>query len=275
VATKLAGENPDYAQQDLFEAIERKEFPSWTLCVQTMTPAQAEKFRYNILDLTKIWPHSEFPLRPVAKLTLNENPANYFAEIEQIAFSPSHLVPGVEPTADPVLQSRLFTYPDTHRHRLGVNYAQLPVNAPLHLPANFQRDGPMAFYNQGARPNYQSSIQTLSYKKKTYTTAHHEQYIGAAVADLSFITELDFEQPRALWTRVFDDGAKERFVSNLSGALSQVKSEAVKARTLALFGAVSPDLGTRLAKAIGHAPVAPMKVAPADTANRFRANLKA
>ncbi|KAL8290269.1 hypothetical protein RQP46_003208 [Phenoliferia psychrophenolica] len=273
VATKLAGENPDYSQQDLFEAIERKEFPSWTLHVQIMTQAQAEKFRYNILDLTKIWSHKEFPLRPVGKLTLNENPENYFAEIEQVAFSPSHLIPGVEPTADPVLQSRLFSYPDTQRHRLGANYNQLPVNAPLHLPANFQRDGPMAFYNQGARPNYQSSIQPLSYKKPTYSTAQHEQYIGAAVADLSFVTDLDFEQPRELWTRVFDDGAKERFVGNISGAIGGIKSAAVKERTLALFGAVSPDLGARLAKAIGHATVAPMKVAPAAQATLFRSGV--
>ncbi|KAK4701574.1 catalase, partial [Phenoliferia sp. Uapishka_3] len=275
VATKLAGENPDYSQQDLFEAIDRKEFPSWTLCVQTMTPAQAEEFRYNILDLTKIWPHSQFPLRPVGKLTLNENPQNYFAEIEQVAFSPSHLVSGIEPSADPVLQSRLFSYPDTQRHRLGTNYAQLPVNAPLHLPANFQRDGGMAFYNQGSRPNYQSSIQPLAYKTPTYSTLAHEQYLGAAVADLSFVSELDFEQPRTLWTRVFDDGAKERFVQNIAGHLGGVKSDDVKARTLSVFGAVDADLGNRMAKAIGHAPVAPLKVAPAGEATRFRANLKA
>ncbi|KAM0756085.1 catalase-domain-containing protein [Meredithblackwellia eburnea MCA 4105] len=275
VATKLAGENPDYAQQDLFEAIERGEHPSWTLCVQTMTPKQAEEFRYNILDLTKIWPHSQFPLRPVGKLTLNENPENYFAEVEQVAFAPSHLVPGIEPSADPVLQSRLFSYPDTHRHRLGTNYAQLPVNAPKNLPVNFQRDGPMSFYNQGARPNYQSSIQTLTYKKNPYETTSHEQYLGAASWDLSFVTELDFEQPRVLWTRVFDDGARDRFVANLSGHLGGVKSAEVKARTLSVWTAVSADLGNRLAKAIGHAPVTAYKPQPAGNANRFKANLKA
>ncbi|KAI5475895.1 hypothetical protein MNV49_000728 [Pseudohyphozyma bogoriensis] len=273
VATKIAGENPDYAQQDLFEAIERKEFPSWTLYVQTMTPKQAEDFRWNILDLTKIWPHKDYPLREVGKLTLNENPQNYFAEVEQSAFSPSHLVPGIEPSADPVLQSRLFSYPDTHRHRIGTNYAQLPVNAPLHLPANFQRNGAMAFYNQGARPNYQSSIQPLTYKEKPYSTIKHEQYLGAAVADLSFVTELDFEQPRALWERVFDDAARERFVGNVAGHFGAVKSAEVKKRTLAYFGAVHPDLGKRLAAAIGHSTVEPMKVAPAGEATRFRANL--
>lgn len=188
-AGDLAGSNPDYGQQELFESIERSEFPSWTVYVQTMTPAQAEAFRYNVLDLTKVWPHSEFPLRPVGKIELNKNVENYFAEIEQVAFSPSHLVPGIEASADPVLQSRLFSYPDTHRHRLGVNYQQLPVNAPLVPIANFQRDGFAAFNNQGARPNYQSSIASLTYKKKAYAGAKHEAFLGYAVADLSEINE--------------------------------------------------------------------------------------
>jgi catalase len=104
-----------------------------------MTPEQAESFRYNILDLTKIWPHKDFPLQPIGTLVLDRNPENYFNEIEQVAFSPSHLVPGVEPSADPVLQSRLFSYPDTHRHRLGANYQQIPVNAPLCPVANFRK----------------------------------------------------------------------------------------------------------------------------------------
>ena len=154
-----------------------------------MTPEQAEKFRYNILDLTKVWSHKEFPLRPIGKLVLNENPKNYFAEIEQSAFSPSHLIPGVEPTADPVLQSRLFSYPDTHRHRLGVNYQQLPVNAPIVPVANFQRDGAMAFNNQGNRPNYQSSIQPLTYKPRSYFIEEHEKFLANAIVDLSEVTE--------------------------------------------------------------------------------------
>jgi catalase len=164
-----------------------------------MTPEQAEKFRYNILDLTKVWPHSEFPLRPLGKLVLNENVQNYFAEIEQAAFSPSHTIPYFEPSADPVLQSRLFSYPDTHRHRLGVNYQQLPVNAPIVPVANFQRDGFMAFNNQGPRPNYQSSISPLTYKgargsidgsKRDHErAAKHENWVGGAYRDLSEINE--------------------------------------------------------------------------------------
>ncbi len=272
-SVKISGENPDSCQQDLFEAIEKKEFPSWTLHVQTMTVEQAEKFRYNILDLTKVWPHKEFPLRPVGKLVLNENVQNYFAEIEQIAFSPSHTIQGIEPSADPVLQSRLFSYPDTHRHRIGPNYQQLPINAPLHPPANFQRDGPMAFYNQGNRPNYQSSIQPLSYTPAAYNTADHEVFIGAAIKDLSRVTELDFEQPRALWEKVYDDGAKERFVSNVAGHLGAAKSQEIKERTVRCFAAVSQDLGDRIAKAIGVASQKPIDMLPAEQALQFRANL--
>ncbi|KAK4702110.1 catalase, partial [Phenoliferia sp. Uapishka_3] len=273
-ATKLAGENPDYSHQDLREAIDRKEFPSWTLQVQTMTAEQAESFRYNILDMTKVWSHKDFPLRTIGQVVLDKNPENYFAEIEQIAFSPSHTIPGVEPSADPVLQARLFSYPDTQRHRLGVNYAQLPVNAPINPVANFQRDGFMAFNNQGSRPNYQSSIQPLTYRPAPYTTSKHEQFLGAATADLSFVTELDFEQPRDLWTRVYDEAAKTRFVNNITGHLSAVKSAEIKSKVLAMFGAVSPDLGSRMAKALGHAEVAPLKVASASEATQFRANVQ-
>ena len=156
-----------------------------------MTASQAEQFRYNVLDLTKVWPHAQFPLRPFGKLVLDENPQNYFAEIEQAAFSPSHTVPGIEPSADPVLQSRLFSYPDTHRHRLGVNYQQLPVNAPIVPVANFQRDGYGTFVSQGARPNYQSSIVPLAYRGKRYDEqeAKHETWIGNAHVELVEINE--------------------------------------------------------------------------------------
>ncbi|GAA6016108.1 hypothetical protein JCM10207_004446 [Rhodosporidiobolus poonsookiae] len=274
-AGKLAGENPDYANQDLFEAIERGEHPSWTLHVQTMTPEQAEQpGAPNICDLTKVWPHKDYPLRPVGKLVLNENPKNYFAEIEQIAFAPSHLIHGVEPTADPVLQSRLFSYPDTHRHRLGVNYASLPVNRPINPVANFHRDGFMNFDNQGNRPNYPSSIQPLTYLPRKYEISEHEQFVGGAVADLSVITEADFVQPRALWEKVFDEGARQRFVGNVAGHLSGAKSTEVKNRTLACFTAVSEDLGRRLAQALRTSPVPALKVAPASESVQFRANLK-
>ncbi|KJA17240.1 hypothetical protein HYPSUDRAFT_70890 [Hypholoma sublateritium FD-334 SS-4] len=282
-ATRLAGENPEYGIDALFNAIEAGKFPSWTVYIQTMTPEQAEKFRYNILDLTKVWPHSEFPLRPIGKFVLNENPQNYFAEIEQAAFSPSHLVPFIEPSADPVLQSRLFSYPDTHRHRLGTNYQQLPVNAPIAPVHNFQRAGPMTFVSQGAAPNYQSSLAPLAYSAPAKTINHnvrdherlarHEAFVGGAWRDLSVITELDFEQPRALWAKVWNDQQREAYVQNVAGHFSGVKSAVVKERQLSVWAAVDQGLSDRIAAAIGHPSVAPLKVAPAAEAERFRANL--
>ncbi|KAH9160944.1 catalase [Lactarius sanguifluus] len=274
-AGKLAGENPDYGIKNLFEAIENKQYPSWTVYIQTMTPEQAESFRYNVLDLTKVWPHKEFPLRPIGKIVLDENPQNYFAEIEQSAFSPSHIVPGIEPSADPVMQSRLFSYPDTHRHRLGVNYQQLPVNAPIVPIANFQRDGFGTFVSQGARPNYQSTISPLSYREKPYSGTHHkhEVWAGHARAYLSEISELDFEQPRNLYTKVFSQTDREHFISNIAGHLGGVKSAEIKARQLSVFAAVDQGLSDAIAKAIGAPTVQPLQVAPASEVVPLRANI--
>lgn len=252
-AGRLAGENPDYSIQKLFNQIEAGDYPSWNVSIQVMTPEQAENFRYSIFDLTKVWPQKEFPLRPIGKIVLNKNPANYFAEIEQAAFSPSHTVPGFEPSLDPVLQSRLFSYPDTHRHRLGANYQQIPVNAPLVPVANFQRDGFMAVNgNQGSRPNYVSSIRPLQYtKRSTVELGHEKKLIGGVENFLSQITDLDFEQPRDLWVRVFDDTAKQHYVDNVSGHLGGAKSPEIKTRTLDVFARIHPDIATRIAKAIG------------------------
>ncbi|KAI0261222.1 catalase [Gloeopeniophorella convolvens] len=274
-AGKLAGENPDYGIQQLFEAIESKNYPSWTVYAQTMTAQQAEQFRYNVLDLTKVWPHKEFPLRPIGKIVLDENPQNYFAEIEQAAFSPSHTIPGIEPSTDPVLQSRLFSYPDTHRHRLGVNYQQLPVNAPVAPVANFQRDGPATFVSQGARPNYQSTISPLAYRAKPYAnTEHkHEVWTGYARAELSEINELDFEQPRALYQKVLSQTDREHLVHNIAVHLGNVRSPEIRDRQLSVFAAVDQSFSDAVAKAIGASPVQPLKAAPVAEAWRYKANI--
>jgi len=273
-AGELAGSNPEYGIQSLFEAIESKQYPSWTVYIQTMTPEQAENFRYNVLDLTKVWSHKEFPLREFGKIVLNETPKNYFAEVEQAAFSPSHLVPGIEPSADPVLQARLFSYPDTHRHRLGVNYQQLPVNKPIVPVANFQRGGPANYDNQGFRPNYPSTISPLQYKQRPYETKwlKHEQWLGYANLDLSEVTELDFEQPRALWQKVFTDVDREHYVSNVFGHIKGVKSREILERQLRVFATVDQGLSDRIAKAVGHPAVKPLEVKPASEAVRFRVN---
>lgn len=248
----------DYSQKDLYEAIERGDFPSWTVSFQTMTAKEAEDLwatqKINVFDLTHVWPQKQFPLREVGKFTLNENAKNYFAEIEQVAFNPSHLVPGIEPSADPVLQSRLFSYPDTHRHRIGVNYQQLPVNSSrtAHRVANFQRDGSMAFYNQGSRPNYLSSIEPISFRERSVDLDKvHSQFTNETVTFLSEIRPEDFNAPRALWEKVFDEKAKQRFIGNISGHMANCKKEEIIKREIAILREVSKDLASRLEKATG------------------------
>lgn len=248
----------DYSQIDLYNAIERGDYPSWTVSFQTMTAREAENLwetqKINVFDLTHVWPHGQFPLREVGKFSLNENAKNYFAEVEQAAFNPSHLVPGIEPSADPVLQSRLFSYPDTHRHRIGANFEQLPVNSSrtTHKVANFQRDGSMAFYNQGARPNYLSSIEPISFRERSVNLdTLHGQFTDKTVTFLSEIRPEDFNAPRALWEKVWDDGARERFIKNISGHMENCKSEEIIKREIAILREVSDDLATRLEKATG------------------------
>jgi catalase len=253
-----ANYSPDYSTKDLYQAIEKGDFPGWDVCVQTMTPKEAEKLweeqKINVFDLTHVWPQDQFKLRKVGEFFLNENPANYFAEVEQVAFNPAHLVPGIEPSADPVLQSRLFSYPDTHRHRIGANYQQLPVNAPR-VPyrfGNFQRDGQMAFYNQGARPNYLSSIQPIQFRDRSVELNKvHNHFQGNAITFLSEIRPEDFNAPRKLWVKVFDDGAKERFISNISGHMSTCTDDETIKRVISIFREVSDDIATRMEKAIG------------------------
>lgn len=174
----------------MFEAIARGDHPSWTCYVQVLSAEQAEKFRWNIFDLTKVWPHNEVPLRRFGKFTLNRNAENYFAEIEQAAFSPSHMVPGVEPSADPVLQARLFSYPDTQRYRLGVNYQQIPVNQPLNAFNPYQRDGSMATTgNYGRNPAYPSSFRKMTFKP-VKASQDHEKWTGAILAQRLPVREL-------------------------------------------------------------------------------------
>ncbi|KAG0273775.1 hypothetical protein BGZ97_010623, partial [Linnemannia gamsii] len=157
----LNGTNPDSNVEDLFLAIERGEFPSWTVYLQIMKEEDAAHYRWNVFDVTKVWPHGDYPLQKIGKMVLNRNPKNYFAEVEQAAFSPAHMVPGIDVTNDKMLQGRLFSYSDTHRHRLGVNYLQLPINQPYRtFVAHHQRDGPMNFSeNFNNLPNYDPQSQ--------------------------------------------------------------------------------------------------------------------
>lgn len=254
-ATKMSAENPDHSGQDLFEAIDRKEFPSWTCYVQTMTPEQAEKADFSVFDLTKVWPHKQYPLRRFGKLTLNRNPENYFAEVEQAAFNPAHTVPGIEPSADPVLQSRLFSYADTHRHRIGVNYQQIPVNCPLKAHNPYQRDGNMAVNgNYGSIPNYPTQYQPITYKTTVQVNDKHEKWVGNAVGFHWEATDADFAQPKGMWDMLKRTGQADNFISNISGHVAGAKPE-VQDKVFDMFSRVTPELGHRIRDAT-------LKIAP-------------
>ncbi len=156
-ALELAGKDPDYAGRDLFEAIEKENYPRWTLKIQIMTEKEAQKTHFNPFDLTKVWPHSDFPLMEAGVLELNRNPENYFAEVEQSAFCPAHVPPGIGFSPDKMLQARLLSYTDAQRYRLGVNYQSLPVNCPhAAKPQTYHRDGTMRFDgNYASLDNYE------------------------------------------------------------------------------------------------------------------------
>lgn len=162
-AEEIKGKDPDYSQRDLVNAIAGKDYPKWTLKIQVMTDAQAKKFKWNPFDVTKVWPHKEFPLIEAGVMELNEIPENYFADVEQAAFAPAHTVDGIGLSPDKMLQGRIFAYPDAHRYRLGANYQQIPVNRPIAPVSHHQRDGHMTVDgNQGSGPNYFPTALTTS-----------------------------------------------------------------------------------------------------------------
>ncbi|KAJ9590045.1 hypothetical protein L9F63_016831 [Diploptera punctata] len=152
-AQRLQGTDPDYYTRDLYNSIARGNTPSWNISIQLMTFEQAKKYPWNPFDITKLWPEDKFPLLPVGVFILDTNPQNYFAQVEQLAFTPGNLVSGIEPSCDRVLHARMFAYPDAHRHRLGPHHMQIPVNCPF-IVNNYNRDGPQLFIHQGGAPNY-------------------------------------------------------------------------------------------------------------------------
>ncbi|KAI0088364.1 catalase-domain-containing protein [Irpex rosettiformis] len=249
-ATNLQGANPDFATQDLFDSIQNNDYPGWTLYAQVLTPSQAEKFKYNVLDLTKDWGFDDVNKTEIGRFYLTENPTNYFAEIEQAAFSPGRTVPGWEPSTDPVLQARLFSYGDAHRYRLGTNNLQIPVNAPTVPVANFERDGFMTVNgNQGSRPNYHSTLERINTPPIPYIEDTHQQWTGGAVRSLTQVTAIDFDWPKRFWSSLSAQD-QQNLISNVVGHLGAAKSQSVKQRQVALFALVDKSLGEAIAKGV-------------------------
>ncbi|RFU30492.1 hypothetical protein B7463_g5863, partial [Scytalidium lignicola] len=247
-AMKLAGSDPDYHARDLYEAIERGDYPTWTLFIQIMDPKEAETYRWNIFDMTKVWPHADYPLVPVGKLTFNQNPQNYFQDIEQAAFSPSTMVPGIAPSADIMLQARMFSYPDAARYRVGPNYQQLPVNRPIcPVYQPYQRDGPATINgNYGGDPDYVRSQFVPLAKPRLVDDIEHDQWIGKVTAYTSEVVEDDFVQARMLWAIMGKEGVQNEFIENVAGDLGKC-IESIRRDAVAVFARVDNDLGRKLA----------------------------
>lgn len=244
-AAELSGSQPDYALKDLYNAIANGDFPSWTTYIQVMTEEQAEKSKFNPFDLTKVWPQGEYPLIPVGKFVLNRNPENYFADVEQAAYSPSHLVPGIDSSPDRMLQGRLFAYDDTHRHRLGTNYLQLPVNCPF-KSRHYQRDGFHQRDNFGGAPNYHPNSFNGPDGESRVISLNPPFQVSGDANRYSSLGEDDFSQSRVFYQKVLDQAHRERLIANIVDALKDAV-DFIQERAVKMFSQVDPTLGQRLA----------------------------
>jgi len=248
-AEEMRGKDPDHAQRDLFNAIAKGDFPKWKVSVQIMAEKDAETYHINPFDLTKVWPHKDYPLQEVGELVLDRNPVNYFAEVEQAAFEPRNIVPGMGFSPDKMLQARLISYPDAHRYRLGVNYDALPVNKPQCPYHTYHRDGMTRFDENGGKSvNYEPNsfggpTQDLKYTERpkpvTGTVARHDHR-----SDSDYYT-----QPGNLF-RLMPADAKERLIKNIVGSLGQTPRR-IQELQIQHFYKADPAYGTGVAKGLG------------------------
>lgn len=249
-ADQIAGLDGDHHRRDLFEAIQRGDYPSWTLKVQIMPFADAETYRFNPFDLTKVWPHADYPLHEVGRLILDRNPTDFHTEIEQAAFEPNNLVPGIGPSPDKMLLARLFAYSDAHRARLGVNFKQIPVNRPAVPVHSYSKDGVMRVQNV--------SDPVYAPNSKGGPKADGERYPALEVWNASgeFIRAAytlrkdddDWRQAGELVRRVMDDAQRNRLVSNVVGHLRKGVSEPVLQRAFQYWRNIDNEVGSRIEK---------------------------
>lgn len=255
-AAEMKMHDMDFSQRDLLENIDAGNFPKWNLKIQVMTEEEAKTYRYNPFDLTKVWPHADFPLIDVGVLELNKNPENYFQDIEQSAFAPAHLVDGIGYSPDKMLQGRILSYPDAHRHRLGGNYEQIPVNRCPFATNNYQRDGQMRVDGNGGRganyfPNsFDSIVVDQSYKEPNWD-------LGLGVADWydrNAEGENDhYSQPANLFALMTTE-QKQATIENIVGAMSGIsgpKKEEIVNRQICHWFRASPVLGMGIAQGLG------------------------
>jgi len=249
----MAAEDPDCHIRDLHAAIAAGDAPVWTLFVQVMPFAAAADYRFNPFDLTKVWPHADYPLTKVGRLVLDRNPDNYFAEVEQAAFEPANMVPGIGPSPDKMLLGRLFSYPDTHRHRIGTNYLQLPVNQPRTAVHSYNRDGAMRYRNP-ADPVY--APNSYGGPRADPQVMEPGWAVSGEMVRAAYTRRReddDFGQPGSLYRKVLDEAARGRLAANIAGHLGAGVSQPVLARAIEYWRQVDPDLGARVATLTGAA----------------------
>ncbi|KCV61661.1 catalase [Bordetella bronchiseptica] len=249
-AAELVGRDRESAQRDLYQNIEQGQFPRWTLKVQVMPEAEAATYHINPFDLTKVWPHADYPLIEVGVLELNKNPENYFAEVEQAAFTPANVVPGIGFSPDKMLQGRLFSYGDTHRYRLGINHHQIPVNAPRCPFHSFHRDGMgRVDGNGGATLNYEPN--SFGEWREAKHAAEPPLALDGQAADRwnHRVDEDYYSQPGALF-RLMNDDQKQQLFGNIGRHMAGVPEE-IQRRQLEHFRRADPAYAAGVAKALG------------------------
>jgi len=249
-AAELVGKDRESSQRDLYEAIERSDFPRWTMFVQIMPEADAAKVPYHPFDLTKVWPKGDYPLIEVGYFELNKNPENYFADVEQAAFNPAHIVPGISFSPDRMLQGRLFSYGDAQRYRLGVNHAQIPVNTPRCPYHSYHRDGAMRVDgNQGSRLHYEPNSQG-EWQEQPDFSEPPLALEGAADRFDYWETEPDyFTQPGNLF-RLMSPAQQQVLFENTARNMNGVP-DAIKMKHICHCMQADPAYGQGVAAALG------------------------
>ncbi|QYY35800.1 catalase [Ruficoccus sp. ZRK36] len=250
-AAKVVGETRESYQEALYGAIEEKNFPKWDVKVQIMPEKDAEKTPYNPFDLTKVWPHGDYPLIDVGVMELNRNPENYFTDIELAAFSPSNIVPGISYSPDKMLQARVFSYADAHRYRLGTHYEALPVNRPKSAVNHYHKDGSMRFFdNFNENPDAYYEPNSMNGPQEDPSVAEPPLRIdGDADRYNHREGNDDYTQAGDLF-RLFNDEQKQRLFSNIAEAMDGVPDE-IKLRQISHFAKADPAYGEGVAKAVG------------------------
>ena len=257
-AAQMAGSDADFHRRDLFETIERGEYPVWELSVQIMPYGDARNYRFNPFDLTKTWSHKDYPLIKVGTMTLNRNPENFFAQIEQAAFSPGATVPGIGLSPDKMLLGRAFAYSDAQRNRIGANFHQLPVNQPK-VPINsYMMDGPMNYHHTGAAPVYVPNSGNRSWADETGPVDDGWEADGEMVRSAYTLhaEDDDFTQPGILVREVFGDTDRTALVDQVAGSLLGGVREPVLSRAFQYWRSIDADVGRRIEEKVraGAAP---------------------